>query len=511
MNKPSPEQELDNFIDAINQERRPNISDDPEINNIQSIARLVKSLRTDSDPQPEFVDRLYKTVNSVTDHGLSNFKIEEKRNRSSRRTFFPWAALVAGILVLAQIVIPWPFQSSDVVFAMAQKVQQLQNYHAVLEKVSTNSAGQSTVYQRVEIWSEGDKYATRSDDGTMNVNNGEQHWSVEAKQKQVIILPLLPATHDFDLHQEADRAVTYPHKVVGQDSIAGRNAKKIEISPPGGMTYYLWVDGETNLPVQLQTAMQKAVQTTYTFVSFEPNTQIPTSIFSYKPPQGYIIINQNQDEPVANLDEAVKISGIKPVQASENPQRIFANKGRIVFDFGDTIVTESTAGSPIVLSPTAALGQAAGGSLEVLPNSLRWQQNGLEIKVQGSRAEQLARQLTDNLTMPQQGQGINQAPQVKVNVDMDVQKNNQQQVDAGSSPWQLDPVQVAFTFVAVQMSPQGITSKPPLDYSELKMTTNTGSEAIVLVQKGPIKTVYLKRLVRQDNTGIWTVVGYDPR
>ena len=126
-------------------------------------------------------------------------------------------------------------------------------------------------------------------------------------------------------------------------------------------------------------------------------------------------------------------------------------------------------------------------------------------------AERMARQLADNLILPQPGQGINQAPQVTVDVDMDMQKRNQQQVDAGSSPWQLDPLQVAFTFVALQMSPGGITGQPPLDYSALIMTTNTGTEAIVQVHVGPTKTVYLKRLIRQDDTGIWTVLGYDPR
>ncbi|AUI35654.1 hypothetical protein CWI35_03175 [[Bacillus] caldolyticus] len=37
-------------------------------------------------------------------------------------------------------------------------------------------------------------------------------------------------------------------------------------------------------------------------------------------------------------------------------------------------------------------------------------------------------------------------------------------------------------------------------------------EAIVEVDahNTPIKRVYLKRLIRQDATGIWTVVGYDP-
>lgn len=36
-------------------------------------------------------------------------------------------------------------------------------------------------------------------------------------------------------------------------------------------------------------------------------------------------------------------------------------------------------------------------------------------------------------------------------------------------------------------------------------------EAIVGVMEGPIKQVYLKRPVRQDETGIWWVAGYDPR
>jgi hypothetical protein len=43
------------------------------------------------------------------------------------------------------------------------------------------------------------------------------------------------------------------------------------------------------------------------------------------------------------------------------------------------------------------------------------------------------------------------------------------------------------------------------------LATNNSVEAVVEVDEGPIERVYLKRLVRQDETGIWTVVGYDPR
>ena len=93
---------------------------------------------------------------------------------------------------------------------------------------------------------------------------------------------------------------------------------------------------------------------------------------------------------------------------------------------------------------------------------------------------------------------------------MDVVKSNQQQVDSGSSPWQLDPMQVAFTFAVLQITPSGINGTPPIDYDSLKVATNTGTDAVIQISEGPVKTVYVKRLVRQDQSGIWTVVGYDP-
>ncbi len=149
--------------------------------------------------------------------------------------------------------------------------------------------------------------------------------------------------------------------------------------------------------------------------------------------------------------------------------------------------------------------------MEVLPDTLRWQQNGLEIKIEGARAEEFAKELVPTLVMPQAGQQTNNQPMIKVNVDLEIVKRNQQQVDAGSSPWQLDPAQVAFTFAATQISPQGIKGEPPINFDSLKIVSNTGTEAVVQLTKAPIKTVYVKRLIRQDQSGIWTAVGYDPR
>lgn len=103
-------------------------------------------------------------------------------------------------------------------------------------------------------------------------------------------------------------------------------------------------------------------------------------------------------------------------------------------------------------------------------------------------------------------------PQVKVPVNLEIEKNDQKSVDAGHSPWKLDPVFVTQVFVSLKISPEGIQGDYPIKYEDLKVVKNTGKEAIIEVpgDKTPIRRVYLERLVRQDSTGIWTVVGYDP-
>ena len=108
---------------------------------------------------------------------------------------------------------------------------------------------------------------------------------------------------------------------------------------------------------------------------------------------------------------------------------------------------------------------------------------------------------------------MNNKPKVEVPFNLEVEKNVQKSVDAGHSPWKLDPVFVSQVFVSLKHSPQGITGDYPIKTEELKLTEKNDKEAIVEVSgnKTPITKVYLERLVRPDSTGIWTVVGYDPK
>ena len=363
--------------------------------------------------------------------------------------------------------------------------------------------------RRVEIWSDGERYAVQQEDGTLTVNNGERKWQLSPQSKTVTVLPLLPDSMGFDLRDEAARARQYPHTIAGVDVVAGREATKLEITPPGGLAYYLWIDTETNLPVQLQTAMHKALQTTYTFVSFEPNATVDPGCLSTKCLRIHVVEN-NPGMLVATVEEAAAISGLAPLLPREAPQRLLAFQDRIVLDYGDTSIVQSPARGTFKPEPNASLGSAAGGPLEVWWEQLRWQQEGLEIAVEGPRRVELTRQLTADLALPDRELELAAKAQVKVEVDLEIAAASQRQVDGGSSPWQLDPLQVALTFVNLMVTPEGISGEPQVPMAAFSQVANNGVEAVVAVDTGPVKHVYLKRLIRQDESGIWSVVGTIP-
>lgn len=114
--------------------------------------------------------------------------------------------------------------------------------------------------------------------------------------------------------------------------------------------------------------------------------------------------------------------------------------------------------------------------------------------------------------MKSQNMKYGRVPRIKVKVDQSVEENAQRSVDAGHSPWKLDPVFVSQVFASLLLSPEGIVGDYPIDYDAIEIIFNNGFKAITKIKdrRSIAKYVYLKRLVRQDNTGIWTVVGYDP-
>ena len=117
--------------------------------------------------------------------------------------------------------------------------------------------------------------------------------------------------------------------------------------------------------------MQNALQTTYTFTSLEPNTQLDPQIFAYQTPEGYKVVENDPGQLVSTIEEAVAISRLTPLLLPEAPDRIFAFSDRIVLDYGDTIVVETAAQGSFEPAANSALGTAAGNPLEVWWERLR--------------------------------------------------------------------------------------------------------------------------------------------
>jgi len=511
------EEKLSEYIDALNDEREPEIrkaDTEPELEKLIETVRMVRTLKEPTLPDENYPKRLAQTVAEKiqNEKRLHTRKQAISSSKSLLRLLLPMTA-VAACLLIAILINSMGIFKQDVVFAMEKAVAQLNNYHGILETRTKNAEGEEWLVRRVELWYEGDKYAVKQEDGTLTVNNGQQKWQINHENREVILLPLLPdpTGKSFDLRDEAKQAKKYPYTVLDTELVAGREAVKLAISPPGGEEYYLWVDTDTNLPIQLQTAMQKSLQTTYTFVSFEPNTEISQDIFAYQVPEGYKVVEKDPGQLVATIEEAAAISGFMPLLPQQAPIRILAFQDRIVLDYGDTTVVESKAAGEFKPDPNASLGSAAGGPLEIWFERLRWRQDGLEIQVEGTKRLELAKEIASDLTIPDANQDLASKAKVKVPVDMEIVEANQKQVDSSSSPWQLDPLQVALTFVNLQVTPEGIQGEPQIPMPSFELATNNSEEAVVEVSDGPIERVYLKRLVRQDETGIWTVVGYDPR
>ncbi|HEY8345837.1 MAG TPA: sigma-E factor regulatory protein RseB domain-containing protein [Symbiobacteriaceae bacterium] len=489
--RPDPEQELNQYIDALDAEKRPEPPSTPEMESLFRTVRTVKALKEPAEPSPDFEQRL-----------LSSLRGEQGRRR---RLWWAGAGLAAVAAVLLLVLVPG-LGRRDVVAAMVQAVEQVHRYHGVLEVRMANLAGEEEVVRTQEVWVEGDRYAIQMQDGTLTINNGEQKWQVRPQDRVVAILPVAPdpLRFELDLKAMAENARRYPHKVVGRDTVAGRTADIVEISPPGGDPYRIWVDTATGLPVQLVTPMQNALQTTFTYTTLEINQPFDEDRFSFIVPEGYQVVEDDPGLVVTTPAEAAQRLGFEPVMPTAVPTRMIAYQDRLVMEFGPTTVVQRKAEGTFRPATYGALGQAAGGLLEVLENSLRWRQGDLEITVTGPEAESIARSITPDLTLPDPEADFPKQPEVSVQVDMGVLENSQRQVDAGHMPYLLDPTMVTMSYL-------GSLELVLPDMDALEVSYSTGVRAIVEVPTGPISRVYLQRLVRQDFTGIWTVVGYDPR
>ncbi|NLX63824.1 MAG: hypothetical protein GX022_03455 [Clostridiaceae bacterium] len=398
---------LSAYIDSLNNEKKPVIrADSEELNRMFVAVRQIKSLKPPVMPDGGFSDKI---VQNLTEK-------KKKSIKNRRQALIGGMAGIAAILVLA-LFIANMIRNRDIVYAMEQAYGKVKAYHGILEVIFNNEAGETHTQSLLDVWvdKKGNYYIEVLEGSYQGLKTVRKEGKVWQYSIDKTVFPVFSETYEFifELGNEIYKLKNAESvRIIGDDSVAGRHAYIMEVTPKGGLPYKLWIDKETKTPLKKQGAMTKAIQyiTVYTDIEFVDS--IPEELTTIVPDAGFKEADFDTDKKEDTID-------------NDDPVRF--------------------------------------------------------------------------------------TPEFKVDVDMEVEKAEQISADSGSSPWKLDPVYVAQVFVSLQISPEGIVGDYPVDYDDLVISEKYANSVKIRVnnEKTNIKTVYLERLIRQDDTGIWTVTGYD--
>ncbi|MFL0245734.1 LolA family protein [Candidatus Clostridium stratigraminis] len=555
MDNKDKETKLSSYIDSLNNEKKPieheSNREEDDLEELLETVRKVKSLNRPSLPDDKFSERLNEKIHKEL--------LKEKSSRNTnKRWFYGIASAAAAAMLIITINLTGPLRQPNMVYAMEQAYNGVKAYHGTLEVMETNAEGKTNIQSKLEVWADKEgRYYVKGLEGAqkdlITANDGEKKWQISSSKKEVDEFTAFPDPYrfTFEIGNEIENVRNAVRtKTIGEENVSGRAATIVEITPKGGSPYKLWIDKETKMPLQKQSALEFSLQykVLYTNISFMD--ALPKELLSFNIPQGYKELKSNTELVVNNLEESKALIGFSPKEITNIPSSyiktstaVFNNNKSLKINYVSTdnkkkvsilqqkavgelkpasmaslgSINNSTAEvqSPIEAEEGVLLGGGAYTGVTGL-SSVRWQQEGFEYAIVGNvslvELTQFVKGLTNGtVQLSSSEQSINK-PKVEVKYDLKVEEADQKSVDAGHSPWKLDPIFVSQVFVSLKISPEGITGDYPIKYEELKMVKNNGKEAVVEVNsaKSPVKRVYLKRLIRQDNTGIWTVVGYDP-
>lgn len=538
------EERISRYIDDLNAEKIPKghkkASGDDEFDKLAKTVRRLRRLR-----EAEYPDEAYQAKLTAS---LKQKAGKEKTKTGfimiRRALIFTSVTAMAAVILFASIHFAFLNKNPNVIDAMEKAMKVMRAYHGITEITETNASGVIMTQSKQEVWVDGDgdyyvKELAGLSQGLITVNNGQQKWQLRPDENKVYLFSALPDPYHvtFEIGNEvSDVKSAQAVETVGEEVIGGRETKELEVTPYEGEPYHLWIDKETDLPIQKQWAVQNGILCQATYDSIEYVDTIPQELMSYSLPGGYQEINNNDEQVVATMGEAEYITGFQPKIPDNIPggftlKKITADENQLqigLYYFGTdnqnmVVVEQKKAPAEFTPGPTSILGTVNNNQAEILeadttPSSIRWQESGMEYNVLGNASMEILTAFAEGLSegkviIPQTEMDIENKPyQIEVPYDLTVEKNSQESVDQGHSPWRLDPIFVTQVFASLLLEPEGIVGDYPIPYKDIKIIENNGSDAKAEISndKSIAKYVYLKRLVRQDDTGIWTVVGYDP-
>ncbi len=544
----SKEDKLSSYIDSLNNEREPKEHgselETAEMQELFETIRKVHSLKEPALPDSAYPKTLAANIN--------------KRLKPRRRWYYAAATAAAAVALIVTLNTAAPFNRTNIVYAMEQAYKGVKSYHGVLNVVETNAEGKAVTQSKVEVWADKEgRYYAKGLEGTqkdlITANNGQKKWQIQPKEKEVDIFSAFPDPYGFTFEigkEIEDVKSAVKTKVIGDENVSGRTATLVEVTPKGGSAYKIWIDKESKMPIQKQSAMEYSLEYKVYYENINFAEAVPKDLLMYNVPKGFKEVNTNTDQVVNTLDEAAGIAGFAPkaimkipASYSESSISVISSTKTVKTNFNsqDNIkkvsILQMKAKEEFKPSSMAVLGRINNSVAEIQSplqaqtgvlqgggvyagitglSSVRWQQEGIEYAVIGNTSidelEEFIKALVDKkVELTPTNEQPAAMPEVEVPVDLKAEEGDQKNADAGNSPWKLDPVYVSQVFVSLKISPEGIKGDYPIKYEELKVVKNTGLDSVVEVggSKATIRRVYLKKLIRQDSTGIWTVVGYD--
>lgn len=565
---------ISSYIDDLNNEKIPkehmtsyenkDSEQEEEMEALMSAVRMIRTLKEPAKPVRNFEEKLVKSL-------------RQRNNRKhSKKIWIPGLVSAAAILIFILFffnLIPIFQNNTNIVYAIEKAYEKVEAYYGNLEILSINEEGEKALQSELEIWSdkEGNYYTkvlSGQNSGLITVNNGEQKWQIKTDESKVFLYSSFPDLYRFafDLGKEVKEIKNAIEvKEAGVETIGGIETKKLEIIPKGGLPYYLWIDIKTKLPIQRETAMTNGLQYRVTYSSIKYADRIPENLLILQVPQGYVVDDTNSWQIVNSQEEVGEALSFVPQILKEIPEGFLLNEisinenakaSRIYYTSKESqeilLLQENKNINEWKIDPVAVIGEVNGSPAEILTLSeesgeallgsgvyagesdiisVRWREGDSELRIisnlsLGRIEELIVTYFGKTAEFPLIGEGgkgdtsgkgatVNesQTPQIEVPVDLEVEKNDQQSVDAGHSPWRLDPAFVAQVFASLKLYPEGITGDYPIAYEDIQIIQNDGVRAVAKIsgEATIIDKVYLERLVRQDETGIWTVVAYDPK
>ncbi len=561
---------ISDYIDKLNQEQVPGKEGWAE-EGVKELTDTIRALKNLKDPvYPE--DGFEKQLSENTWKAYKEEREADKTGKAGnsnivvrRRRFAPafWGLAAAAAVFLGVFYLKGShLTGTNPVYAMEQAYEKANAYHGVLTITSINGDGERSIQAVREVWAdkEGRYYVKELqglEEGLITANNNKEKWQLKPEDNYISLYPAFPDNYSFtfEIGKEVQQLKDAAEVAEGEKStVSGQQAVLYKVTPKGGDTYSIWIDEKTGIPLKKQTALVNGIAYEVSYNDIDYTKSIPEEYLTYGDLKGYVVNREDNWQICATIEEAKELSGLeaelpdisatsyKMTEISANTEdkaiKIYyglegqdnkvaviergidstaKNSGAVTGSIGsmkaeiitDAAMSDVEANSNVTGITAESFGEQSGIT------SITWHQNGREYQVIGNGSideiNVFIKALTgEKAVLPKEDIST---PQVKVDYDIKAEEQTQKEVDAGHQPWKLDPAFVAQVFTSLLIQPEGITGDYPIPYEDFKIIKNTGSSIIIEVdnKKSPVSKVYLKQLVRQDSTGIWTVVGYDKK